>query len=99
MTLAMRKIIVIAVIATVFVGANIVVIANWLAERGVEEKANYLKENFLTGTALTVVLCLLILLVAPKNGSRAFGFSRICPVCDRKVRANSNYCSECGSKI
>ena len=99
MTLTIRKIIVITLVATVFMAANIVVIANWLAENGVEQKAHYLKENFLTGTAITVVLALLILLVSPKSGRKTLSFSRTCPVCDKRLLGNGNYCTDCGSKI
>lgn len=99
MTLTIRKIIVITLIATVFMAANIIVIANWLADNGVEQKANYVKENFLTGTALTVILALLILLISPKGSMKTLGFSRTCPVCDKQLLDSGNYCSECGSKI
>jgi hypothetical protein len=34
---------------------NILVIANWLAEKGIPEKANWIQENFLTGTAIAVI--------------------------------------------
>jgi len=99
MTLTIRKIIVITLVSMVFVAANIVVIANWLADNGVEQKASYLKENFLTGTAITVVLALLILLVSPKSSGKTLSFSRTCPVCDKRLFGSGNYCSECGSKI
>lgn len=99
MTVTIRKFIVIGLVAMIFMAANIVVIANWLANNGVEQKANYLKEHFLTGTALTVILALLILLVSPKSGRKTSGFSRTCPVCDKRLFGNGNYCSECGSKI
>ena len=99
MTLTFRKIIVITIVAMIFMAANIVVIANWLADNGVEQKANYLKEHFLTGTAVTVILALLILLVSPKTGRTPLGFSRTCPVCDKRLFGSGNYCSECGSKI
>ena len=99
MSLGIRKFIVIALIVMVFMAANIVVIANWLADSGVEQKAHYVKENFLTGTALTVVLALLILLVSPKTSGKTLGFSRTCPVCDKRLFGNGNYCPECGSKI
>jgi hydrogenase-4 membrane subunit HyfE len=99
MTLTIRKFIVIALITAVFLMANVVVVANWLAAKGVDQKANYLKENFLTGTAITVIVALLILLVAPKNYGKTFSFSRSCPVCDKRLFGNSNYCSECGSKV
>ena len=100
MSLGMRKIMVIALIVLVFLSANILVIANWLNEKGVDQKANYVKENFLTGTTLAITVILLILLVGPKSsGSRVFGFGRKCPVCDRKLAGYGDYCSQCGSKI
>ena len=99
MTLTIRKFIVIGLVAMVFMAANIVVIANWLAENGVEQKANYLKENFLTGTAITVIIALLILLVPLKARSKTMGLTHSCPVCDKRIFGNVNYCSECGSRI
>ena len=99
MTLTTRKIIVIAIVAMIFVAGNIMVIANWLANNGIEEKANYIREQFLTGTALTVILAFLILLVSPKTGKKTLSFSRTCPVCDKRLLGSGNYCSECGSKV
>ena len=100
MTLTIRKIMVLGLIGTIFLMANILVVANWLAEKGLPEKANWLREEFLTGTAIAVILALLILLVNPRNaGSRAIGFIRRCPVCDKRLIGNPNYCGECGSKV
>jgi rRNA maturation endonuclease Nob1 len=100
MTLTIRKIIVLGLIGMIFLMANILVVANWLAEKGLAEKANWLRDEFLTGTAIAVILVLLILLVNPKNtGSRAVGFVRRCPVCDKRLIGNVNYCGECGSKV
>jgi len=100
MSLGIRKIVVISLIGIVFLAGNILVVANWIAERGVEQKANWIREHFLTGTAIAVIVALLVLLVNPKNaGSRAVGFVRRCPVCDKRVIGNPNYCGECGSKV
>ncbi len=100
MSLGIRKIIVISLIGLVFLAGNILLIANWLAEKGIEEKANWIREHFLTGTAITIVLVLLILLVSPRNsGSRIFGFVRRCPVCDYRLIGRANYCGDCGSKV
>ena len=100
MTLTIRKIIVLGLIGIIFLMANILVVANWLAEKGLVEKASWLREEFLTGTAIAVVIALLILLVNPKStGSRAVGFVRRCPVCDKRLIGNMNYCGECGSKV
>ena len=91
---------VLGLIGTIFLMANILVVANWLAEKGLPEKANWLREEFLTGTAIAVILALLILLVNPRNaGSKAIGFIRRCSVCDKRLIGNPNYCGECGSKV
>ena len=101
MTLGIRKIIVLSLIGILFLMANILVVANWLAEKGLMEKANWLREEFLTGTAIAVIIALLILLVNPKrvSGGRAVGLVRRCPVCDHVLLSRGSYCSECGSKI
>jgi len=99
MTLGIRKIIVVPLIGLIFVAGNILVVANWLAEKGVQEKANWIRQEFLTGTAVAVIATLLILLVSPKGASRAVGLLRRCPVCDKRLVGNPNYCGECGSKV
>ena len=99
MTLTIRKIIVMGLIGMIFLMANILVVANWLAEKGLAEKASWLREEFLTGTAIAVILALLVLLVSPKNtAGKAIGLTRRCPVCDKRLIGNPSYCSECGSK-
>lgn len=97
MSLGIRKILVIGVIAIIFIAGNVLVISNWLAENGVPEKANWLRENFLTGTAITVVAALMVLLVRPDKSRIAIG--RRCPVCDKRLLGNPNYCCNCGSKV
>ena len=100
MSLMMRKIIVLGLIGIIFLTANILIVANWINDTGIAEKAGWIRQEFLTGTALAVILVLLILLVSPKASSgRAVGFARRCPVCDKRLIGNVNYCSECGSKI
>ena len=101
MTLTVRKIIVLGFIGFIFLAGNILLVANWLAESGVEQKANWLREEFLTGTAIAVIIALLILLTGSKNSnsSRAFGIIRRCPVCDHRLIGRGSYCSECGSKV
>ncbi|HEX40882.1 MAG TPA: hypothetical protein ENN81_02325 [Phycisphaerales bacterium] len=97
MSLTTRKIIVVATIAAVFLAANILVIANWLAEHGVAEKAGWIRREFLTGTAIAVILVLLILLVNPVG--RAGGLGRRCPVCDHRLIIRGGYCPEWGSSV
>lgn len=100
MTLRIRKTIVVSVIGLVFLVGNILLVANWLAENGIEEKANWIRQEFLTGTAIAVIIALLILLVSPKSdSSKSFALIRRCPVCDHRLIGNPNYCSDCGSRI
>ncbi len=98
MSLTSRKTIVISLIAGVFLAGNVLVIAQWLADRGVPETANWIKHEFLTGTAIAVIITLLILLVGPGHSSRAVAFRR-CPVCDKRLIGSPSYCAECGSKL
>ena len=87
-------------IGMIFLMANILVVASWIAETGIAEKAGWVRREFLTGTAIVVILALLILLVSPRNASgKAIGFTRRCPVCDKRLIGNVNYCGECGSKV
>ncbi len=98
MTLRIRKLIVIGIIGIVFMAGNIIVIANWLVAKGIPEKANWIRDNFLNGTAITIIIALLILLVNPGRTDSNIGQHR-CPVCDKKISGNSNYCGECGCKV
>ena len=100
MTLTIRKIFVIGIIGAIFLAGNVLVIANWLAEKGVPEKAQWLRENYLTGTTISLTAILLLLLVSPKaSKNKVFGIGRSCPVCDKRLFGNPNYCGECGSKV
>ena len=71
MSLTIRKIIVLGLIGMIFLAANILVVATWISDTGIAEKAGWLRKEFLTGTAVAVILVLLILLVSPKASSRA----------------------------
>ncbi len=100
MTLTIRKIIVLGLIGIVFLVGNILVVANWISDSGIAEKAGWVRREFLTGTAVAVILVLLILLVSPKNSAgKAIGFTRRCPVCDERLIGSPSYCGECGSKV
>ena len=100
MSLIVRKMIVLGLIGIIFLTANILIVANWISDTGIAEKAGWVSREFLTGTAVAVILVLLILLVSPKNAAgKAIGFTRRCPVCDKRLIGSPNYCAECGSKV
>jgi len=100
MSLKNRKILVLGLIGIIFLLANILVVANWISDSGIAEKASWIRREFLTGTAVAVIFVLLILLVSPRNASgKTIGFVRRCPVCNERLSGNVNYCPDCGSKI
>ena len=100
MSLGIRKVIVIGLVAGVFVMANALVIAGWLADRGLIDWAAGIRQEFLTGTAVAVIVALLILLVpATRSGRSIWGLSKRCPVCDEPVSARARYCGECGGRV
>ena len=96
MSLTIRKVIVLGLIGSILLLGNILLVANWLAEHGLVDWALGVRAEYLTGTAVTVIAVLLILLVSPRVGAK--GLVRRCPVCDHVLLSRGNYCSECGSK-
>ena len=100
MRLGMRKLIVLVLAGSIFLLANIWFVVSWLEEAGIVDFAKYLRQEYLTGTAITITLILLILLVKPgKEAIAGSGFLRRCPVCDHRLHGTMKYCGECGSKI
>lgn len=96
MTLTIRKIIVLGLIGLILLIGNVLFVANWLADKGVVGWAKNIRAEYLTGTAVTIIAVLLILLVSPKAKTR--GLVRRCPVCDHVLLTRGSYCSDCGSK-
>ena len=99
MGLTSRKLIVVSLIGGVFLTGNILVIAQWLANRGISDTTTYIQSHFLTGTALAIIIVLLILLVSPNKLQKARVWMRSCPVCDARLNTSGPYCSACGSKV
>ena len=97
MSLTVRKVIVLALVGAVLLLGNILFVANWLAEEGAVDWARDIRAEYLTGTAITIIVVLLILLVHPKVG--ASDVARRCPVCDHVLVGRGSYCSECGSRL
>jgi hypothetical protein len=86
-------------IAVVFLLGNIVLITNWLIDTGVSDWARFIRKEFLSGTAIAIIVALLILLENRPVRTRRIGLIRRCPVCDQALLDDGAYCSSCGSKL
>jgi len=99
-TLGLRKLIVVGLVGGVFFMANALLVAHWLDRMGLIGWADSLRREFLTGTAITIIVALLILLVPARHAvSQGIGWLRRCPVCDSSVARQAKYCGECGSRV
>lgn len=96
MSLSIRKLVVLGLVAAVFLLANMWVVVNWLQDQGVIGMARDIRSDYLTGTAITIILVLLVLLVGPGTVRRSV--VRRCSVCDHVLISSGPYCSACGSK-
>ncbi|GMU26298.1 MAG: hypothetical protein AMXMBFR16_12030 [Candidatus Uhrbacteria bacterium] len=94
MTLAIRKVIVASAILVVLLQANMVALVCWLERAGVIAWVQHVREEFLTGTAITVVLALIVLLVPPT----VWLAIRKCHVCEALLIRRGKYCPVCGSR-
>lgn len=99
-SLGIRKLVVLVLVGAIFLLANVWMVVNWLEKVGAVEFAKYVKSEYLTGIAITIILVLLILLVKPgREAVTNAGIIRRCPVCDHVLLSKGSYCSDCGSKV
>ncbi len=96
MNLTHRKIAIATVVALTIVLANMNEIVSWLQELGVLPLAEHIRSEYLTGTAIAVIVALLVLL--PSRSALAMLIRR-CSVCDTVLLRRGTYCAECGSKV
>ena len=100
LSLGIRKTLVLSLVGGIFLLGNIWLVVNWLEDKGVIDGARYVRKEYLTGTAITIIIVLLILLVKPGwEAAGRFGLIRRCPVCDHRLLGRAKYCGECGSKV
>jgi di/tricarboxylate transporter len=97
MTLGIRKLIVVSLVGGVFLLANFLWITSWLQEKGVIDWAKDVRKEYLTGTTITIIIVLLILLIGRRGENRRL--LKRCPVCDHRLLGSATYCSDCGSKL
>ena len=100
MTITMRRLIVIVPVATILLLANFMGLSQGLANTGVIEWARSINAKYITGTAITVIAALLILMPATARSVPTPFMSRSrCPVCNEKLRRGGRYCAACGSRV
>lgn len=92
----MRKIILVSAIALTLLLAGLPEFTELLARSGLIPLARHVRGEYLTGTALTVLLALLLLAPGAKEGEVRPG---ACDVCDGAVAAGARYCPRCGSRV
>lgn len=96
MSIGNRKRAVVGVIVAVLVLANAGSIVSWLNSLGVIPLAQHIRVEYVTGTAVAVIMALLILL--PGRAVWAI-CERRCPVCDCAMLRRGKYCAKCGSRV
>lgn len=96
MSIVKRKLLVASAIVMVLVLANAGTIVAWLRGTGLILLAEHLRAEYVTGTAIAVIVALLILL--PGRAVWAVLVQR-CPVCDSLLLRQGKYCAECGSRV
>ena len=100
MAIKMRRLIVIVPVATILLLANFMALSQGLDSTGVIEWARSFNAKYITGTAITVIAALLILMPSSPRSARAPFISRSrCPVCNEELRPGGRYCAACGSRI
>jgi hypothetical protein len=96
MSIGIRKLLVVGTILAVLVLANVGTIVTWLTNSGLIPWAQHVRDEYLNGTAIAVIVALLILL--PSRVVWAV-LVRRCPVCDAVVLRRGRYCPACGSRV
>ncbi len=98
MSLAVRKIVIVVFAIAVILLANAWAIASWLDNIGLIAWASSIRAEFLTGTAITVILALLVLLSSSSRRDILSLAIRRCGVCDHLMLRRGRYCPMCGSR-
>ena len=100
MTINMRRLIVVAPIATILLVANILNLGEWLDGVGAIGWARTVSMKYITGTAITIIAVLITLLPSGAEKTRRISRPRNhCPVCDEETRPGGQYCPACGSRV
>jgi len=96
MTVAIRKRYVAGTIVLILCLANLNAFVSWLYAIGLIPWAQRVCDEYLTGTAITVIVAILI--VVPSSSVVATCVCR-CRVCDALLLRRGRYCPDCGSRV
>ena len=96
MTLRVRKQLVVCLLIGVVLLANAALVVQWLQHVGLIDLARWIRREYVTGTALAVIVVLLWLL--SERDTRVAESRKPCRVCDRFIAVGGRYCSHCGSR-
>ncbi len=99
MTLRARKLLILGVIAVILLLSHALAISRWLDEVGMIAWACRFQREFVTGTAITIILVLLLLVGAGPNAVGGSNWLRRCSVCGRRLLRAGRYCPGCGSCV
>jgi len=94
MSLRRRKLVIMSAIAVVLLLANAQAIVCWLEASGAIGWAQQVRAEYLTGTAIVVIIAIAFLL----NGSNRH-LPRRCRVCDQPILMPSRYCGARASRV
>lgn len=96
MTLRQRKLTIVIVVAAIIILANVWGIAALLDRAGVIRAADHIRREYLTGTAVAIIVVLLFLMTEPIGMAAAW--IKRCRVCQRLLVGSAKYCGRCGSR-
>ena len=95
-----RKLIVAAGIGLILALAGLPSIVAWLDHIGLIPWARWVRVEYVTGTAMTIIVVLLILLPRDGHPSWPAGMAPSrCPVCEGRLSRAGRYCPTCGSRM
>lgn len=98
MSFRLRKCVIVSAITVTLLIANTSAIACWLEAIGAVAYARGIRQEYLTGTAIVVILAMVFLNFG--GMSRPWRcFHRRCSVCRELAAKPSRYCPQCGSRI
>lgn len=99
MSLHVHRLLIITVVGLVLLLSHALTIANWLDEAGVIAWVHRFKTEFVTGTAITVIVVLLILMPGVHATGAGTRWLRRCRVCGHLLLRAGRYCPGCGGRV